>query len=237
MPSSSESRTKCCALQDGHLADPDPEKVNAFLTGFRPLALVCRFPTAESLRRYGQRARLRMAAQNKCAEIHLRAERKLGHLAGTPRNSGGRPLFRCGTGFLPSTISASPETLAPGRSDWRRSRPRISIDICRRRRAGTGDHYAAVAVLFQGATGDSEEPTSDRRGPHRRSDRRFSAATKHFPAVTLSRRWLPTWIARLAVRGGPRCRAVPCVSRTLRQSEQGESIAEGQILRGIEIAY
>jgi hypothetical protein len=32
-----------------------------------------------------------MAAQNKCAEIHLRAERKLGHLAGTPRNSGGRP--------------------------------------------------------------------------------------------------------------------------------------------------
>jgi hypothetical protein len=33
-----------------------------------------------------------MAAQNKCAELRLRAERKLGqYLAGTPRNSGGRP--------------------------------------------------------------------------------------------------------------------------------------------------
>src|ERR1700719_1214112 len=48
--------------------------------------------TAETLRRYAQRARLGMAAQNKCAEIRLRAERKLGqYLAGTPRNSGGRP--------------------------------------------------------------------------------------------------------------------------------------------------
>src|SRR5258708_14198683 len=33
-----------------------------------------------------------MAAQNRCAELRLRAERKLGqYLAGTPRNSGGRP--------------------------------------------------------------------------------------------------------------------------------------------------
>jgi hypothetical protein len=72
---------------------------------------------------------------------------------------------------------------------------------------------------------------------HSRVCCRFSAAMKHSPTVTLSRRWLPTWTARLAIRGGPRCRAVPCVSRTLRQSEQGESIAEGQILRGIEIAY
>jgi N6-adenosine-specific RNA methylase IME4 len=48
--------------------------------------------TAESLRRYAQTARLGMAAQNKCAELRLRAERKLGqYLAGTPRNSGGRP--------------------------------------------------------------------------------------------------------------------------------------------------
>ena len=48
--------------------------------------------TAESLRRYAQRARLGMAAQNRCAELRLRAERKLGqYLAGTPRNSGGRP--------------------------------------------------------------------------------------------------------------------------------------------------
>jgi len=48
--------------------------------------------TAESLRRYAQRARLGMIAQNRCAELRLRAERKLGqYLAGTPRNSGGRP--------------------------------------------------------------------------------------------------------------------------------------------------
>src|SRR5215813_3087514 len=47
---------------------------------------------AEALRRYAQRARLGMAAQNRCAEIRLRAERKLGqYLADTPRNSGGRP--------------------------------------------------------------------------------------------------------------------------------------------------
>jgi hypothetical protein len=48
--------------------------------------------TAETLRRYAQRARLGMAAQNRCAEIRLRAERKLGqYLADTPRNWGGRP--------------------------------------------------------------------------------------------------------------------------------------------------
>jgi N6-adenosine-specific RNA methylase IME4 len=48
--------------------------------------------TAETLRRYAQRARLGMIAQNRCAELRLRAERKLGqYLAGTPRNSGGRP--------------------------------------------------------------------------------------------------------------------------------------------------
>jgi N6-adenosine-specific RNA methylase IME4 len=48
--------------------------------------------TADALGRYAQRARLGMAAQNRCAELRLRAERKLGqYLAGTPRNSGGRP--------------------------------------------------------------------------------------------------------------------------------------------------
>src|SRR5215469_12652614 len=57
--------------------------------------------TAETLRRYAQRARLGMAAENRCAEIRLRAERKLGqYLAGTPRNSGGRPKpIPLGNGF------------------------------------------------------------------------------------------------------------------------------------------
>jgi N6-adenosine-specific RNA methylase IME4 len=57
--------------------------------------------TAEALRRYAQRARLGMTAQNRCAELRLRAERKLGqHLAGTTRNSGGRPKpVPLGNGF------------------------------------------------------------------------------------------------------------------------------------------
>ncbi|HWX35126.1 MAG TPA: hypothetical protein VNZ53_47860 [Steroidobacteraceae bacterium] len=53
---------------------------------------VCLANTTETLRPYAQRARLGMAAQNRCSELMLRAERKLGqYLAGTPRNSGGRP--------------------------------------------------------------------------------------------------------------------------------------------------
>ena len=53
--------------------------------------------TAETLRRYAQRARLGMVAQNRCAELRLRAERKLGqYLVGTPRNSGGRPKTSLG---------------------------------------------------------------------------------------------------------------------------------------------
>ena len=56
---------------------------------------------AEALRRFAQRAKLGMAAQNRCAEIRLRAERKLGqYLAGTPRNTGGRPKpVPLGNGF------------------------------------------------------------------------------------------------------------------------------------------
>ena len=48
--------------------------------------------TTETLRSYAQRARLGMVAQNRCAELRLRAERKLGqYLTDTARNSGGRP--------------------------------------------------------------------------------------------------------------------------------------------------
>src|SRR5580765_80430 len=47
---------------------------------------------AEAMRRYAQRSRLGMVAQNKCAELRLRAERKLGeYLGGTQRHQGGRP--------------------------------------------------------------------------------------------------------------------------------------------------
>jgi hypothetical protein len=66
-----------------------------------PEQLIGLADTAETLRRYAQRARLGMAAQNRCAEIRLRAERKLGqYLAGTRRNSGGRPkTVPLGNGF------------------------------------------------------------------------------------------------------------------------------------------
>src|SRR5690349_21216230 len=47
---------------------------------------------AEAMRRYAQRARLGLEAQNRCAELRLRAERKLGqYLSDTDRNGGGRP--------------------------------------------------------------------------------------------------------------------------------------------------
>src|SRR5689334_19190635 len=56
---------------------------------------------AEALRRYAQRARLGLEAQNRCAEVRLRAERTLGQfLASTQRHGGGRP--RVGTGEPPS---------------------------------------------------------------------------------------------------------------------------------------
>ena len=66
-----------------------------------PEQLVDLSDRAEALRRYAQRARLGLTAQNRCAELRLRAERKLGqYLGGTPRNSGGRPKpVPLGNGF------------------------------------------------------------------------------------------------------------------------------------------
>ena len=64
--------------------------------------------TAETLRRYAQRARLDMIAQNRCAELRLRAERKLGqylrvrHVIRVVVPN----LFRWRTGFLPLRIWA-----------------------------------------------------------------------------------------------------------------------------------
>jgi hypothetical protein len=73
--------------------------------------------TTETLRRYAQRARLGMTAQNRCAELRLRAERKLGQcLAGTPGNSSGGPKLvplRNGYPTL-GDLGINPETLAPG---------------------------------------------------------------------------------------------------------------------------
>src|SRR5436305_14334148 len=64
--------------------------------------------TAESLRRYAPRPRLGMIAQNRCAELRLRAERKLGqYLVGRHAiRVVVLNLFRWGTGFQPLTTSA-----------------------------------------------------------------------------------------------------------------------------------
>lgn len=56
-----------------------------------PQELIGLANTAETLRRYAQRARLGMAAQNKCAELRLRAERKLGDFLATTTRLHGRP--------------------------------------------------------------------------------------------------------------------------------------------------
>ena len=47
--------------------------------------------TGETLRRYAQRAQLGMAAQNKCAELRLRAKRRLGDFLATTARLRRRP--------------------------------------------------------------------------------------------------------------------------------------------------
>jgi len=56
-----------------------------------PEQLISLANTAETLRRYAQRARLGLAAQNRCAELRLRAERKLGDFLMTTARLHGRP--------------------------------------------------------------------------------------------------------------------------------------------------
>jgi N6-adenosine-specific RNA methylase IME4 len=62
-------------------------------TATTPSDLMKLADTAEALRVYARRAALGLVAQNKAAELRLRAERKIGeYLAQTPRHQGGRPL-------------------------------------------------------------------------------------------------------------------------------------------------
>jgi N6-adenosine-specific RNA methylase IME4 len=68
------------------------DALRALAEAHTPERLIDLANTAETLRRYAQRARLGMAAQNRCAELRLRAERKLGDfLTQTPRLGKGRP--------------------------------------------------------------------------------------------------------------------------------------------------
>jgi N6-adenosine-specific RNA methylase IME4 len=86
--------------------------MNSFLTtvdaAFQALAnantpeeLIDLADRAEAMRSYAKRARLGMKAQNRCAEVRLRAERKIGELlAATPRLHG-RPKSVLGENTLP----------------------------------------------------------------------------------------------------------------------------------------
>jgi DNA methylase len=87
--------------------------MNSFLTtvdaAFQALAnantpeeLIDLADRAEAMRAYAKRARLGMIAQNRCADVRVRAERKLGELlAATPRLHG-RPKSVPGENTLPS---------------------------------------------------------------------------------------------------------------------------------------
>jgi len=56
-----------------------------------PVDLINLANKAEAFRRYAQRAKLGLLAQNRCAELRLRAERKLGELLATTSRLRGRP--------------------------------------------------------------------------------------------------------------------------------------------------
>jgi N6-adenosine-specific RNA methylase IME4 len=80
---------------------PIDAAMRALAEAHEPGELVHIANAAEAMRRYAQRSRLGMAAQNKCAELRIRAERKLGqYLGGTQRHQGGRPKpVPLGNGF------------------------------------------------------------------------------------------------------------------------------------------
>src|SRR3954462_12671268 len=68
------------------------EALQALATATTPDELIKLANTAEALRVYANRARLGLCAQNRAAELRLRAERRIGeYLAGTARHIGGRP--------------------------------------------------------------------------------------------------------------------------------------------------
>jgi hypothetical protein len=123
--------------------------------------------TTETFRPYAQRARLGMAAQNRSADLGLRAERKLGQYIWRVRHAirvVALNPFCCGTGFQPLTISASPGNCHTGHSNWRRSPPRI----CWYLRTAAAQEWEIITRLLlyysERRQGDGEEPTKDRRG-------------------------------------------------------------------------
>jgi len=65
--------------------------LNALAAANTPVDLLDLANMAEAFRRYAQRAKLGLLAQNRCAELRLRAERKLGELLTTTSRLRGRP--------------------------------------------------------------------------------------------------------------------------------------------------
>jgi N6-adenosine-specific RNA methylase IME4 len=76
--------------------------LQALASANTPDELITLSNQAEALRVYAQRAKLGMVAQNRCAEIRLRAERKLGQLLMTTPRLHGRPKTVSTENSLPS---------------------------------------------------------------------------------------------------------------------------------------
>jgi N6-adenosine-specific RNA methylase IME4 len=76
--------------------------LQALASANTPDELIALSNQAEALRVYARRAKLGMAAQNRCAEIRLRAERKLGQLLMTTPRLHGRPKTVPSENTLPS---------------------------------------------------------------------------------------------------------------------------------------
>jgi site-specific DNA-methyltransferase (adenine-specific) len=76
--------------------------LNALASANSPDDLIDLANKAEALRSYARRAKLGMVAQNRCAELRLRAERKLGQLLATTPRLHGRPKSVPQANTLPS---------------------------------------------------------------------------------------------------------------------------------------
>jgi len=65
--------------------------LHALASANTPDELITLANQAEALRAYARRAKLGMVAQNRCADIRVRAERKLGEILKTTERLHGRP--------------------------------------------------------------------------------------------------------------------------------------------------
>ena len=198
--------------------------------------------TAETLRRYAQRARLGMAAQIRCAEIRLRAERKLGqYLAGTPGNSGGHPKpVPLRNGFptldglgITRKFSHRAQRLAeiPAKDfDWYlRTAAGQGLEITTRLLLYHSERRQATAKIQQRIVGGRIDDLIDIYPPLFSGNEKLSNGDA-FSAVA------PDMDCQIGRPGGPRCRAVPWIGRHLSNRRSWVN-GRSQNPRSIEIAH